>query len=88
MDHQVLLFGNFEVPFIDLLFDPIGEEIFDNRGADVGDPLLWRFGQLEIRFREILVKLWMMVFDHGEDIFNGKSFIAIIGGEIDDWRPI
>ena len=82
MDHKIFLFGDFEVSLVDLLFDPIGEEIFENSGAYVGNPLFRRLGQLKIGFWEIFVKLGMVVVDHGEDVFDGEAFITIIIGEL------
>ena len=78
MDHEILFCSNFGVSCINLSFYPLGKLVFENCSTDVGDPLLWSFGEFYVRFRQIGVDLGMVLVEKLPDLFDSKAIITKI----------
>ena len=78
LDHEILFCRNFGVSCINLSFYPLGKLVFENCSTDVGDPLLWSFGEFYVRFRQIGVDLGMVLVEKLPDLFDSKTIITKI----------
>ena len=61
--------------YIDLLLDPFVEGLTENRGSNVGDPLLRRLRQLELWLWEIAEYLLMVLIQKRKDFLHAKAFV-------------
>ena len=76
VDHQVLLHGDLLVARLHLLLDPVGEAVLEHGGADVGDPLLRRLGQLDLRLWQVLVDVGVVRLEVLLDLFDAESLVS------------
>lgn len=75
LDHEVLLLGHLGVALVDLFLDPFAELLFKDRGADVADPLLRRLRQLDLRLREVLVDLRVLLVQELPDLLDAEALV-------------
>ena len=76
LDHDILLYRHLGVAVLDLCLHPFGELIFEHGGDDIADPLLGRLGQLELRLRQIIVDMPMVIGQELEDLFDSEAFVS------------
>ena len=65
------------MPFVHLLLHPFHEEVLEDGGAHVGDPLLRRLGQLEIGLRQILVDVYVVLGEELPDLLESEALVSI-----------
>jgi hypothetical protein len=65
LNHQVLLHRDLLVPQLNLAADPLIEGLADNGRSNVANPLLGRFGQLELWLRKIIKDLLVVGLEEG-----------------------
>ena len=75
VDHQILLHGDFLMARLDLRLDPIGEAVLEDGGADVGDPLLRRLRELDLRLWQVVVDVGMVRLEVLLDLFDAESLV-------------
>ena len=76
VDHQVLLDGDLLVAFVHLRLHPLREEVLEDGGADVGDPLLGRLGQLELGLWQVFVHADVVLSEELPDLLDAEAFIS------------
>ena len=74
--HDILLHRHLGMAVLDLCLHPFGELIFEHGGDDIADPLLGRLGQLELRLRQIIVDMPMVIGQELEDLFDSEAFVS------------
>ena len=74
--HYILLHRNLGVAVLNLCLHPFGELILEHGGDDVADPLLGRLGQLELRLRQIIVDMPVVIRQELEDLFDSEAFVS------------
>jgi len=65
------------VAFVHLRLHPLREEVLEDGGADVGDPLLGRLGQLELGLRQILVDLDVVLREELPDLLDTEALVSV-----------
>lgn len=67
LDSQFLLHDQFLIPLIDFLGDPSGEDVLQNSGAYISNPLLWQLWDLT-RLRQVVTHLIVRRHELGNGI--------------------
>ena len=62
---------------VHLLLHPFREEILEDGGAHIGDPLLRRLGQLEIGLREVLIDVNVVLHEELPDLLDAEALVSI-----------
>ena len=78
LDHQVLLDRHLGVAVLDLLLHPFVEDLAQDRCDDVADPLLGRLRDFELRLREILEDIVVLVSEEMQDFFDAQAIIPVV----------
>ena len=68
------LLHHLDVARLDLLLDPISEDVLEDRRADIADPLLRHLVDL-LRVGEVVVDLLVAIVKEGGDVLDGEALV-------------
>ena len=63
------------MPLFNLRLHPRCETVFEHGGADVGDPLLGRLRQLELRLGQVVVDVGMVRLEVLLDLLDAEALV-------------
>lgn len=85
LDGEPALHYELLIPGIHLVRNPVGENILEDWGTNISDPLLAYFLDL-LPIRQVLPN-WFMLIGKVCDIVEGESFV-LWDGDLSDLRPV
>ena len=76
VDHQVLLDGDLLVALVHLRLHPLREDVLEDGGAHVGDPLLRRLGELHLGLRQVLIDVDVVLREELPDLLDAEALVS------------
>ena len=75
LDHEVLLDSHLFMTRRDLGLHPVGELVFEDGRADVGEPLLRRLRELDVRLGKVIVDLRVRIVKELPDLLYAEALV-------------
>ena len=75
LDHEVLLDSYLFMTRCDLGLHPVGELVLEDGRADVGEPLLRRLRELDVRLRKVIVDLRVRIVKELPDLLYAEALV-------------
>ena len=75
LDHEVLLDSHLFMTRRDLGLHPVGELVFEDGRADVGEPLLRRLRELDVGLWQVIVDLRVRLVEELSDLLHAEALV-------------